>query len=808
MKSDTGKGYAIKISVLLMSLSLFLSACESEEEAAASHLKKGIELLEKGDYTAAKLELKTAKQGDAAAADTYYYLALSDEKVKDYTAMQDNLRKTLQLDPAHQQAHIKLGKLLLLQGKVDAALHHVDILLAKTPQDLDALALKSSVLLRQNKKDEALVIINQILERNPVHVDGLTLKAMFLMEQDQLEEALLLVDKAILENEKNPVVHLFKIKIHAKQNNVEAMINDYLRLIELFPDNDKIKITLAKVYTRSGNAEAAEQLLRHLVDQRPGQLQAKIVLLEFLTTTASEKLDEQIQIFNQKLANKNKQLLGLAKWMLAKDHAPRARAMLQQVIVEKPYSVPALEAKILLAKLAFDEHDYVATKKTAIDILAKVPDHLDAQLLQVRLLLVEEQYDQAKDLLDKMIWTHPKSDEALVLLAQIYLVQGDRDKSRIKFKAALELNPANIQAFLPVYNNLMAQNDLKYARELVIRGLRKNPQQVVLLQKLVQLNIQEEKWQEATKVAVELAKFPKEKNLAKFYLANIVQGQGEYAKAIVIYKQLISEFPEQLRVFQNLSRCYDQLNKRSEMIDFLQNHRQTNKNNIVATLFLSDLYVDAKQYHNAVNLLKTLIDDKPELVVAQRSLAKTYMAMGQPDKAISVYQQALKNHIGDIRLLLSLAALYEQQNSYDEAVQIYKQLIVDHPDLQVANNNLAVLLVEHFPTDANLQRALQLVESFADTEHAYYQDTYAWTILHAGRVREALGIFKNIILELPNVPVFRYHLGVAEYKDGNNSAALVQVDQAIELAKSGVFFSEQKLAEKFKKEIIAKIQGR
>ena len=245
MKSGARKGYTVKISVLLMSLSLFLSACESDEEAAESHLKKGIELLEKGDYAAAQLELKTAKQADNSAAETYYYLALSDEKVKNYTAMQDNLGKTLQLDPEHQQAHIKLGKLLLLQGKVEAALSHVAILLAKNARDLDALSLKASVLLRQKKQDEALVVINQVLEENPVHIDGLTLKAMLLMEQNQLDDSLDMINQAILEDESNPVLHLFKIKIHAKQNNVEAMIDDYLRLIELFPENDKIKITIS-----------------------------------------------------------------------------------------------------------------------------------------------------------------------------------------------------------------------------------------------------------------------------------------------------------------------------------------------------------------------------------------------------------------------------------------------------------------------------------------------------------------------------------------------------------------------------------
>ncbi|WP_147883209.1 hypothetical protein [Bathymodiolus platifrons methanotrophic gill symbiont] len=62
----------MKTGILLL-LSLTLTACETEEEAAESHLKKGVELLKKGDLAAAQLELKSAKQGNKSTAETYYY---------------------------------------------------------------------------------------------------------------------------------------------------------------------------------------------------------------------------------------------------------------------------------------------------------------------------------------------------------------------------------------------------------------------------------------------------------------------------------------------------------------------------------------------------------------------------------------------------------------------------------------------------------------------------------------------------------------------------------------------------------------
>ena len=181
--------------------------------------------------------------------------------------------------------------------------------------------------------------------------------------------------------------------------------------------------------------------------------------------------------------------------------------------------------------------------------------------------------------------------------------------------------------------------------------------------------------------------------------------------------------------------------------------------------------------------------------------------MGKTGKDSSFYQDGLKVHPRNIRLSLALASLYEQQKKFKLAVGIYEQLIANAPELDVATNNLATLLVDHFPSSDNLKRAQQLTESFASSEQAYFQDTYAWVLLHNGDIKGALTVFKQLIIKSPKVPVFRYHLGIAEYKNGNNSAALVQIDQAIELAKQGVLFPERKMAEKMKQEIINKIRG-
>lgn len=802
-----GSVHKVKKGILLLAMSLMLSSCETEEEAAENHLKKGVELLEKGDYAAAQLELKSAKKGNKSTAETYYYLALLDEKAKHFLAMEDNLQKTLKLEPEHPHARHKLGSLQLMVGKTDLAHDNANRLLLKNPQDNEALVLKASVLLREKDPDQALVFSNQVLESDPANIEALTLKSLILIQQNELADALVLINKALSLNEQKPALHFLKIRIHSSKDDVDAVLDDYLTLIRLYPDNDDYKVTLAKIYTKLGKIDAAESLLRNFVEQKPNQTKPKILLLEFLTAIKADEVDQQIEIYTKTLAGKPRQFINFAIWMLAKGKIPEAQVMLNQIVAQEGNSKVGIRANILLAKVAFDTQKYEKVKQIATSILEKVPNQLDAKILKVRLLLVEEQYPLVKASLDKIIWSHPKSDEALVLLAQYYLVQDDKHKAQTTFKAALEVNPANIQAFIPVYESLVANNDLKYARKLLDAGIRKEPRQAFLLQKLIQINILEKKWSDASRAAKVLAQAPKQKKLARFYQANILQGQGECNKAIILYKDLATEFPEQLRILQSMSSCYEKLGQRAEMIKLLKKYIKEQQS-ISATLVLSDLYAANKDYRKIDILLNDLVSKKPEIIQAQQKLAKNYTAMGQPEKGIDVYLKSLDYFPGNIRLSLSLATLYEQQKDFEKSVQVYEDLLKRTPDLLLAKNNLATLLVDNFPSDESFQRALILVQPFAKAEQAYYLDTYGWTLLHTGKVTEAISVFKKLIVKSPKVPIFRYHLGVAEYKHGNKSSALVQIDQAIKLSKKELDFLDLEKAKKLKIEIINKMQGR
>lgn len=803
---DNNKKKLIVISIF--STLLLLQGCDKEEDSK-EHLQKGVEYINKGEYEKAKLEIKTANQSGKETAETYYYMALLNEKNRQFREMKENLLKTVELAPNYTDARLKLGKVQLLFGETDGAMDQAEFVLKDSGQNLEARALKASVLIRQKKQPEALAIIDDILKENPNQTDALSLKALIYMENEDYTQALALIETAKKSDVNNIGLDFFQIQLHAKAQNIDAIMVDYEKLVASHPENQEYKVTLAKIYVQAGKKKEAEELLRDLIEVEPNNIQSKLLLLDFLSATAREKVDEQFHQFMEKHKDQPRTLLELANWMIARRNFEEAKKALNRVIELEEDTNVGLSAKTILAKIAFENKDFDGSEKIVEEILDANSSYDDARVLQARLLLVKEQYDEAITLLNKVIWSAEGSEEANLLLGQTFLIKGDQKEADKHFLNVLSTNPANLQALNYLYDKALQANNIKYAKEMLEKALSVRPDNIVLLEKLANINLAEHDWDGAKATVQKIATSPNPlaKDVSSYLLAQVLQGQGSYAKAVELYKELLIKFPENSDALGNMARCYEKLNKRSEMIVFLDNVLAKNPQNISAGILLGDLYLMDKKFDKGTVLLTNLIKDNAKIPQLYVLLANIKLATNDNKGAIGIYQDGLKQNPENIKLSLSLASLYEKLGDYDSAASLYESLINKNPNLDIAINSLAVLLSEHYTSEEKLRKAVHLSEKFKDSPQPYYKDTYAWALIKLGNLNEGLKLLNQIIAASPDVPVFRYHLGVAHYKNGNNSLAINEIKQAFELDKKAGNFPEKKEAEKLLEEIIAKTRG-
>ncbi len=80
------------------------------------------------------------------------------------------------------------------------------------------------------------------------------------------------------------------------------------------------------------------------------------------------------------------------------------------------------------------------------------------------------------------------------------------------------------------------------------------------------------------------------------------------------------------------------------------------------------------------------------------------------------------------------------------------------------------------------------------SESLYFLDTYGWVIAKTD-INKAIKVLEKVNVMDAHVPVFKYHLGVAYHKQGNNAGAAAQLQEALSLHKQGRQFAESQLAE-------------
>lgn len=770
-----------------------LSACQNSAQRAEEHQKFGTELFKKGKYRKAALEFNSALKEDGTMAVSYYYLALLNEKNRNFKGMRANLKRAIQYDPEYIEARIELGKVQLLFNDLDAVLIEADEILKYSKDNVDGVLLKAGAFVKQNKEEDALALIEGILQKQPGYVDAISLKALILMKNEQFDSALQLINPIIDSGVDDISLHLLKIKLDAKQKDINAVIVDYQRLAKLYPKNQEFKIALAKIFSQADRKEEAEKILREIVAAEPLEMQRKLVLLDFLNSLDKERVIVQLQKYTDENQDKPGKLFQLCQWLYQNSYLQETKVFLSKIDISDKSKKIYRKVTLLLAKVHFQSKELEKSTVLLDELIQNDSENLQAQILKAKIYLIQGNMDKAKALLTKVVWANPKSDESLVLMAQIELAKGLSENADKKYREALEINPANLNALTAVVNRVLRNNDKEYASELIRNALKLRPNNVALLRDLAEIKMLSSDWDGAKEILESLQKQPEGDLLAKFLTGKLYKEQGDCTQAVSVYKEVLTvsaDFPDVLR---QMASCYELMGQRPQLIAYMTSFMEKNPKNIVSYLIMGQLLTLDNNVEKAEELYKQALNINNKIPQIYAALAKLHDKQNNHEKVIETYKLGLEQNVNNVRLSIYLAAAYQNVAKYAEAAAIYESLLAVNPNLEIVINNYAALLVDFISDTASLEKARQLVVRFEHSDNPFYLDSFAWTELKSGNVNVAIPLLEKVNI-MAQLAVFKFHLGVAYHEQGNNAGAVAQLQQAVDLGKKKGGFDESELA--------------
>ncbi|MBL4762188.1 MAG: tetratricopeptide repeat protein [Gammaproteobacteria bacterium] len=782
---------------LLMAVALIsLPACSTPEEKAVEYIDSGAVLFAEGKLRKAEIEYKNALQINQNLVAAWFGLAQIHERKQEWRKTYNVLNKIKELDPKHVDGRVKLGQILLASNQLDQALLDAKDILMLAPNDARAHSLMAAVQYRLDNHDGARLEVDKALKIDANNSEAQLVLARIHISQKNYDNAHKVLDKAIKATPDNISMYLMKIQAFKETQNLEGIESIYLRLSEMFPEKLAYQHSLASFYGKNNKIDKAESVYRKIVADNPDNVDEHLRFVGF--TNQHRSIEKSIALLNDYI----KQDSGEFRYKFAlgllyerNESMDKAMAIYREIIATDELQTNGIKARNALALIELRSNNRDKAEVLVNEILAHDKNNEYALLIQSSFKLTDKAYDDAVVDLRTVLRDNPKSVKALSLLARAYEEKGSKELALENYIKAFRLSPG----LAPIANQLAVHyvRNMKNAQadEVLEESLARGNRSITALKLLAQVKLSLQEWDAAEKIAKLLQKVEGQESLSQQVLGIVYQGKQRHSESIEAFKKAYELSPSSTQPIVALVRTYMRSGKIENAKSFLHSVLSVHADNVTAYTLLGQLSLYEKRPEKAEEYFRKSIEVKPKQTTGYRTLARVYLLTDQPDKAEKVLNEGLLAVPGNPSLTMSLAAIYEKQKNFDKAIETYSDLLEKSPELIIVKNNLASLLTDHRTDKASLEKARKIAAEFKHSKIPHFRDTYAWTQVNAEQqLEQAVSILEGVVKEVDKTPIFRYHLGKAYEKKGDNKNAISQLELAIELGGVDIDFYDDAMS--------------
>jgi Flp pilus assembly protein TadD len=192
------------------------------------------------------------------------------------------------------------------------------------------------------------------------------------------------------------------------------------------------------------------------------------------------------------------------------------------------------------------------------------------------------------------------------------------------------------------------------------------------------------------------------------------------------------------------------------------------------------LLLNAKDRAGAETAAQKAVELNPNDADAVLLLAGLQAQRGAVDQATATYRHGISRNPRDLRLKLALGSMLEGHGNWQEAQKLYQDALQIKPDDPSVANNLAYLMIEH-GGDKNIALSLAQTARRGMPTLSNTADTLGWAYYYKGDFPSAVNTLQSVVKDAPDDPTYRYHLGLAYRKNGDDAQAKQEFTKALAL---------------------------
>lgn len=771
-------------SLVTITIAFSFAACSDPEQAKAEHVRQGEAYLKEGKLQEAVIEFRNATQIDGQMVPAHWGLAQAYEKLERFGEALEALQRTVQLDPNHIDARLKLANYLLLaynnqknQEYLTEASRLTDEILQKDANHIDGNILLANLLAIQGKNDEALKKLQFAISLNPQRLEShLGLARFYMQIKDQAKaEAAFKTALSINDRASLALVEYGKFFVQTgRPDQAEAL---FKKAVEVDASNRDVLLVLASFYLVNKKLDQAEVAYKALAELDRSKPEGRAVLADFYATVG--RYDEATNIYQEAVTKSPDFVRGryrLGELMLQRGDVAGAAQQVNQILQNNPND---LQARLLNGRIALQNGEPKKAIEDLKEVLKQDPRHKLGLYFMAEANVRAGQTEQARSSAGELERYHPDFLPGKLMQAQINLATGD-PKSAHQLASELVERLTNATPTSDLTPQLI---DELRAKSLTARGSAN--------MQLGDLKLARADMEAALKAAP---------NTPGSYtnLAAVAANENRLDEAAQLYERALSIDRVHFDALAGIIKIYAATKRTNEAHARVDQALSTQPNNPALHYLKAQAYgtsepgvvkneaqlqEDARQAETA---LRRAIEIDPDFIAAYESLAALFVNLRQPDRALAEYHKIAERRPDDAKSYTMMGMVEESRGNYDAAINHYRRTLQIDPESPIAANNLAVLYADH--GKGNLDEAVQMAQAVVRKfpNQPGFADTLGWVFYKKGLFQPAVEQLQKAVqvssARGSDNALYRYHLGLALLGAGRKPDARRELQTAQRLA--------------------------
>ena len=778
MRNTPATAAALAAAILSM---LMLAGCGGPDTRRGEHMQRGQEYFAAENYEKARVEFRNALQVTPDDPQARFMNARVAEKLNNLGDAARLYQGTIDVAPDHVLARAALGRMYVFGGSPDRALQIIQPSLEKHPDDPELLTVRAAARIQQKDRAGALEDAEKAYKLAPDNENAAALLASLYQQKGETAGAIEVVKQTLEKVPKSLDMRLVLSSLYGTAGQTDLAEQELKKVIELKPTELRYRATLAVSYVRAKKIDDAERTLDEAVKALPASNEAKLAYVDFLA--AQRSMDRAVQALQEfiKREPKNYDLqFGVGALQQRSNHVDDAVATYNKIVEADKDGVSGLSARLRIATMQVGSRRFDDASRLIAEVLQKNPRDNDALILRGNIEL--ERKDPAGAITDlrAVLRDQPHSVGLLRTIARAYVANGDTALAEDSLRSAMEAAPADVATKVELAKLLAQTHRDEAAITILEDAVKQAPQDPMAREALVRAYLGANDLEAARRAAEDL-KLTAPTLAAGPYLAGVVAGaqkrlddaQKELEKALQLQ-------PSAADALTALTKLDIQRGRAAVAVTRAKAVADADPKNFIARNLLGELYVATKEPAKALESFAQATKTAPAWPVPYRNVAMMKLASNDVAGAIAAYESALQPTQYDATLVTDLATLYERQNRIDDAIRVYDDLRHRNPQLDLAANNLAMLLVTYKTDQASLDRARDLSAPFATSSVVAFLDTHGWVRFKRGEFTQAVPVLERAVSESPESKLLRFHLGMAQFKNGQRDQARGNLEKALD----------------------------